>query len=380
MKKTDSLAEINLTIKEIHAQGPLSVYLISGTEDYFVLKAREAIAKSISDRNRGTGIEYLDGENLDMNDLICKLNSPSLFEPFQIVIVRNFPFFKSKPSAVDEKKFLGWLSATATGKGRLPATLICTTDKLDKRLGLVKAVEKSGRLLVFDTPQTYERGDFQKDPYIVTAHQFLSENKKSIQPSAWMLLRQRVANNLWAVMNALEILVCYSPAEREILPEHVDTLIAPGDDLPVFSVTEALGERNVKELRIHLETLLMAGTPPVMMNKLLTSRIRGLLIMRELLESLRLTKIRPDLKYWNFQKEIFPLIQDRLQVDPGLAELLGSSHPYAIYQHCIQASKFTRSDLTRALIELSGVDLALKSSNKSPLVMFEMALFPLCYS
>ena len=380
MKNSDPLTEIHSSLREIETKGPRPVYLISGSEDYFVYKAREAIRSAIEEKVVGAGIEYLDGDNLDVNDLVCRLNSPSLFDPFRIIVVRNYPFFRSKPAPNDEKKFLNWLNNTTGKKGRLSTVLICTADKLDKRLSLVKTVEKSGKILVFNAAQTYERGVFQKDPYFNVAKAFLAENKKSINPKAWMILRQRAANNLWAVMNALEILICFCPDKQEITPAMVDTMIAVGEDLPVFCITEALGERNAQDLRLHLESLLSTGTPAVMINKLLTSRIRSLIIMKEMMESVSQAPIKSDLKYWDFQREILPSLKDRMQTNPILTDLIGSTHPYAMYQHCLQAQKFSRSNLSRALIELSGVDFSLKSSSKSPLVMFEMALLPLCYS
>jgi len=155
-------------------------------------------------------------------------------------------------------------------------------------------------------------------------------------------------------------------------------MIAVGDEIPVFSITEALGNRNPKQLRERLESLLMTGTAPLMINKLLSSRIRTLLAAKSILSKQQIANWKSSIEYWNFRKNVLEHLNDVINNNSSWLNVLGGRHPYSLFLAFKEAEKFRSDILRRGLVELAKVDLALKSSVKSPLVMIEMALMPLC--
>jgi DNA polymerase III delta subunit len=84
------------------------------------------------------------------------------------------------------------------------------------------------------------------------------------------------------------------------------------------------------------------------------------------------------MEFWRFKNEVLPSLKNLLAEDTVLASQLEGIHPYPLYLSLKQVSKFSAEKLMHCLIELAGVDFALKSSTKSPLIMLEMALLPLC--
>jgi len=233
-------------------------------------------------------------------------------------------------------------------------------------------------MLEFKPSESYERGDIKRDPYYPIILKQLQDAGILIRREAWHKLRHRAANNLWAVVNAVEVLIAYVQGRSEILQKDIEEVIAGGDDLPVFAVTEALGDRDPKRFRESLQMLLETGTAPLMILKMLTSRIRMLLISKSLLNHADSTKWDVSMEYWRFRQTALPGLKQTIESNPIWSRLTSSQHPYALFTTLKQSVKFSNAELESCLVDLSEVDLALKSTGKSPLVLLEMALLPLC--
>ncbi|MBN1355308.1 DNA polymerase III subunit delta [bacterium] len=354
------------------------IYIVSGSEDYLVFKSRHLITESLLELIPEGALETLSGHEHSMAEIVSRLNSPSLFEPFKVVMVRDAPYFKAKLPESEEMKILDWLERTTAREGRPPAVLLCACDKIDKRMSLLRQIAQKGIVLEFKSPETYERGDLQRDPYYPVVRDHLRNAGTDIERNAWFTLRQRVTNNLWAVINAVDTLIAFSAGQPRIRESDVLDLVAAGDETPAFAVTEALGKRDVNQLRNSLENLLTTGTSPLMILKMLSSRIRILLAVKTLLSGIPGTLWREEMEYWQFRKSALPEFKKRIDSDPGWSDLLSRQHPYALFQTLRQSGQFESRHLEKCLMDLSEIDLALKSTTKSPLVMMEMALLPLC--
>lgn len=377
MKKNNALTNIQTALNAIKRGNICPVYLLTGAEDYLVFRTRKILISEIKKQIPETAVELKDGQKLRMTDLVTELNSPSLFDPFRIILVRDAPYFETKLSAGDETKFLSWLTRQKDDT-QISATLICTARKIDKRIGLVRQIDKLCPVLKFNPAESYERGDIQHDPYYPVIERQLLKAGKRITPKAWFTLRQRTLNNLWAVVNAIEPLIVYTDQAPEIEVNDVNDLVSMGDETPVFAITEALGNKNAKQLREHLDNILMTGTHPLMIMKLLSSRIRMLLSVKSILKKDRFPAWNASVPYWQFRKEMIQSLNKVIDGDASWANVLSGKHPYSLYLTFKQAAKFDLKLLQRGLEELARVDLSLKSSAKSPQVMIEMALMPLC--
>ncbi len=377
MKSENSFDLIHAIESEIGTQSFKPVYMFAGTEDYLVYYARKKTADALKRSRSGTMIEIYDGNELSITDLLAKLNSPSLFEPFRVLIVRDAPYFSAKYSnRADQLR--EWFQAASKRVHSLPVIPIFTATAVDNRLAINKTIKKVGHLVEFETAKLYERGDPSKDPYAQPVKQFLTSLNKSISPKAWVALRHRADNNLWCVMNALEVLIAYIEPRNEIAVMDVMDMTAPGDDIPVFALTEALSERKTEEVRISLEKLLETGTPALMINKMLSNRIRQLILIQSMLQSIASQQFQIRMEYWQFKQQIYPPLKAIIDANPMFTEHFGSTHPFAFFQMIQQAMKFKTSALMECFKELAHIDIALKSSTKPPQILLEAAILPLC--
>jgi DNA polymerase III subunit delta len=378
MMSKKAFDDIQSTITAIRDGQFSSIYIVSGTEDFMVFRSRTLIADALLRRVKNGSIEILNGRENTISDVISVLNSPSLFEPFKVVVVRDAPYFKTKLSDRDAGKFKDWMDRVSDPSVHPSAVLICTCEKVDRRIALIKKIEKLGVLLEFKPSESYERGDIKRDPYYPIILKQLQDAGILIRREAWQKLRHRAANNLWSVVNAVDVLIAYVQGRPEILEKDIEAVIAGGDDLPVFAVTEAMGTRNPKQLRDSLQRLLETGTAPLMILKMLTSRIRMMLISKSLIKNADSVKWNASMEYWRFRQAALPGLKQKLESNPTWSRLASGQHPYALFTTLKQSEKFTSAELEACLVELSTVDLALKSTVKSPLVLLEIALLPLC--
>jgi len=377
MKPDNFLVEINNVIENIREKHRQVIYVLSGTEQYYIFRTRQKISEALLENSSGSKEEIYESDEIQITELLEKLHSPSLFEPFRVVTVKNVEYF-SRRSGTDIETLSEWIQRASKSPQNLPAALICTTESLDKRLSITKAVKKHGVLLEFNVAKSYERGDIRKDPYYPPATDYLVGAGKEITPEAWQDLRLKVPNNLWSVINSLEILIAFSGDRMCIQSEDVQELIAFGDETPVFALTEALGQKDPIKLRVQLDKLLNTGTHALMINKMLTSRMRILILLKAVLETDTLRNQSLPKEYWRFKRDTFPEIKNLIKQELTFSKLLGSQHPYSMFLNIQQAEKISESDLTRCLEELSKVDVSLKSTAKSPQILLEMALLPLC--
>ncbi len=377
MKASGNLQDVRSVVSAIARKEIRPIYVITGSEDFLVFQARQRIAEGLGGVLSGAGMEVLDGSEVDMATLLHRLHSPSLFEPTQIIVLREARIFE--PGRAEEARALqDWVVRFSEPGLMLPAVLICTAEKIDKRTNLAKLISKTGVLLDFPTPAGYDRGDIQKDPYYPVVREILDGCGKQIRAEAWMRFRQKTANNLWAVMNSINMLISSIDSRPEIQVSDVDALLGFSDDIPVFSITDALGKRDASALSLSLDALLSTGTPALVILKLLINRINVLLASKAFLAKHRTIAWNPKLEYWRFKNDLFPSIQEFARNDPAFVQIISGQHPYALYMTLQQASIFDENRLKHAIYELADIDSAVKSTNKSPLVLFEMALLPLC--
>lgn len=377
MKSPQNVTDLQSILTAIARCEVSPVYLVSGNEDYLVFKARQQIAEELLRIIPGASFEIIDGSDTDLDSLLNRLNSPSLFEPTQIIVLRDARIFDAGKSD-NLKPLIDWINRFNVAAQTPPAVLICTVDKVDKRTGSMKLMSKMGVFLEFQTPAGYDRGDIQKDPYYPVAAEVLTSVSKRIRSEAWMRFRQKTANNLWAVMNSLDMLISSLDSHPEIEVQHVDALLGFSDDIPVFAVTDALGKRDAIALSQSLDALLSTGTPTLVILKLLVNRINVLLAAKAFLKKYTPDRWNSKMEYWRFKNEVYPTMKSAADQDPAFSQSISNQHPYSLFLTLQQASLFDFTQLKHAIFELAEIDVAVKSTNKSPLVLFEMALMPLC--
>ncbi|MCD4655396.1 DNA polymerase III subunit delta [bacterium] len=351
------------------SQGTIKpVYLLTGTEDYLVFHARKAVLTALKKTKNIETEEFVDSEKTSPQELIYKLNSPSLFNPFQIIVVRDAPWFDTRRIA-EAEPFKKWLlSATTT------STLVLTSSTVDKRLGIVRQIKKHGELLSFEKIKSYDQGNIRKDVYYPFVQDKLFSARQMFEADAWQLLRQLTLDTMWDVMNAVDVVSAYAGEQQRITIADVSACIQDHSEMPGYMVLEAMSGRNPLKIQSCLKKSLSSGMHGLLLNKIIGNRVRALLVTH----SLKLNQLRIPTSYPSFMNALLPKMMPAIESDPVGMKILVGMKPYALYMLLKQCCQFNTKELADCLVRLEKIDSALKSGSSYAQELLETALLPFC--
>ena len=365
----DTEKQIGQVVKAIQQEELKPVYLISGDEDYFVYEAKKRIADAIISLKKNVELITQEGEKSTFQNIKHQLFSPSLFKSFQLFIIQDCNWL-DKNSREDFQAIIDRMV-----KGGIDSVLILTTQSVDKRLGLVKSIGKHGVHLDFPKVKTYGKYATAKDPYYPIVHERLRARNQTMANDAWTLLRNLTRDDAWSVINAVDVVSNYAGEKTRVEKTDVERCIIDNSEFPGYLVIQALGEKKPSVIKKTIEKTLMDGTPPLMLSKTLSNRIR--VFLTALMLGLHKTAL-PD-RYFTFRDAVLDTIMERIDAHPVAREILGGMNPYALYNMLLQLQKFRMSELFDCLENLANVDRLLKSGSTEIQGLFELAVMPLYY-
>jgi len=193
----------------------------------------------------------------------------------------------------------------------------------------------------------------------------LSGREKRLSSGAWVALGQKTGFSLRESLGAIEKLITYVGKKAVIEAADVEAVIGRTKEDTVFDLTGALSGRNLTVALRTLKDLLDQGSPPLMIFSMITREIRFLLQAKLLLASGRMKAFSANADYGRFQKSVYPSLKQGAGEGEEQVDLV-SQHPFVVYQALKNAGRFTRSELAGYLEMLAGIDLALKSTGRSP--------------
>ncbi|MBN1879241.1 hypothetical protein JW823_03945 [bacterium] len=367
MKAGSPFNSIQAIIESIGRSDIKPVYLFSGEEDYLVHEACKQTASTLQTAYTGALVTTMEGENTHPQAVIQRLQSPSLFNPVQIVIIRDVAWFESgKSNQTDPLR--DWLSGGAAG-----GVLILTSCTADKRLGITKLIKKIGVHLDFPKTKNFNQYDTRSDDYYPVARVRLQARGQMIEDGAWRVLRQKTPDSLWAVINALDVVSSYAGSEPRISIADVDHILVDHSEMPGYMVVQAFGEKDPVKIKEAIRRTLNDGIPPLLLAKSLSNRIRIFISII----SMGMNKIRVPSQYAAFRDDVLPQLIAQYQDVPMAKSILTDTNPYALYQQLLQSRKFTIRELTDCMTRLAAVDKLLKSGAIHAQGVLETIIFPL---
>jgi len=368
MKNTDKLTQIKNLSAAIRQKQLFPVYLFCGEEEYFVHEARKETLQAIKSIQPGAAEIVIEGDSASPQEIMKIIRSPSLFNPFQIIVVRDVKWFDAgKKIPTDDIK--DWIVSQSR-----QAVLVLTALSVDKRLTLVKLVKKHGAILDFPKSRNFNQYEPNTDEYYSIVKERLSIWNQTIETAAWKQLRLLTSDSLWAVINAVDVVSSYVGSHPRITVEDVNKCISDNSDVPGYVVVQAMGDRDAAKMKAAITKTMTEGTHPLSLSKSISIRVRSLLVIL----SIGLDKVQLPSHYFHFRDNLLPQILIDIQGHPVANEILASMNPYALFQLLQQSKRFNQAELTACLNVLARIDKSLKSGQTQAQGLFELALYPLC--
>jgi DNA polymerase-3 subunit delta len=338
------------------AQAKSNLYLVCGSEEYLVKENARRLMKQLAPKGGAEfAVEIVDGTVTRADDaakaiyrVLEAVNSLGFFSSEKLIWLKDANFFGTDKTSGAEivKETTGEL-AEVIKKG-LPAgvTLLVSAGEMDKRRAFYLACDKLGEVAVFDAIDPTKDRDWQeKVTDFITAH--ARALGKSVGRQTIAQLIELNGANLRQIESELEKIAAYVGERGAIEAADVRAVGSASREAIAWDLNDAVGDRDLgKALRV-LDRLLFQGEEVLGLLALLASRVRQMLILRELVDR-KLLRAGGEYPQMKGQIDRLPAsIRDEMPADRKLNPLL--QHPFPVFKTLQQAARYTRPQLIRAM-------------------------------
>ncbi|MCD4764266.1 MAG: hypothetical protein K8R28_09640 [Desulfobacterales bacterium] len=290
--------------------------------------------------------------------------------------------------------------------------LIITTDRVDKRRGLYKAINKNGIIIDCSVPGGQTRSDkIAQEAFIKEMmRNILAKAGKSVDNNAYLAMYEMTGFDLRTFVNNLEKLISFVGDRKKITIEDVRNVLKRTKSDPIYELTNAISERNIEDTLFFLNSLLSSEFHYLQIFTAITNQIRKLLIVKEFVESSYGREWHAGVQYNKFRSSIMPAIQEHDSVllkqledweniiskdetsdkkkkgkskksklnNTDLLIAKNPNNPYPVFQLFSKSERFTKEELLDSIKYMSKADLRLKSTGQNPKLVLEDVIFHIC--
>lgn len=291
--------------------------------------------------------------------------------------------------------------------------LLITTEFVDKRRGLFKAIRQNGMVVDCSVPKGQRRADkmAQEDVLKETMSSMLRAANKKIDQAAYLALYEMTGFDLRTFTSNLEKLMDYVGERGNISVKDVESILKRTKKDPIFDLTNAIADRHTQNALFYLDSLLSADFHPLQILAAITNQIRKLLVVKDFVSSPHGSAWHAGCPFNQFRDNIIPAImaydedlirrvekwnqiisadsdsrggkQAQKRKKKAVTDLLIAKNPknsYPVYQVLIKSERFTKNKLMESLEALSETDLLLKSSRQDPKLILEKLIMRICHT
>lgn len=314
-----------------------NVYLLYGTEPFFIDKAREKILERLN-VDRTTELMIFDFDDKPaLGNVISAIDSLPFFSSKNVVIVKNAPFFSADKKLERLENILRDMQPTNY--------VIFTAKAADKRRKLYKIISQVGAILEAEPLRPWEVDTWLKEK--------LSSLGKTMNGDAWQYFNERLGVlpeiSLWYLENELNK-VALNVAGKEITAEDLRRNMLAPPEVSNFALTDAIDECKPQKAIYLLKQQARVPAKIPLVVTLLVNHVRRLLRA----------------KYFMAQGVIGRKLGEPLEMNPYIAQKLGNT-----------AKSYSEQILEESFIELAAADFKLKTG-RAGIETLERILIKLC--
>jgi DNA polymerase-3 subunit delta len=329
--------EIQQLIRTARTGQYLPIHLIVGSERLLAERAvkelQRAVMGGVNDRlNR----EVFAGKGLEVTRLIEAVKTLPMMAQMRFVLVRGL----DQVAEGQLEKLVEYFSEPS------PTTcLVCTAEKLDGRLRLVRIAKERGFWTDVAPLKQPQLRAFAVAEAQVRGHE--------LGQDAAVALLDAIGNDLDAVDDAIERLSLFTGPHKPIGLEAVRACISRSRVDSVWALVDAVGIRDSKAALLASASLLSDGEPPLRLLSLIARQIRMVARMRQALTA---------------------------GLSPQEAAKEAGAPPFKARDLAQSAKRFNNAALGRAFRVLAETDQGLKSSRRPPDTIIQGAILALTSS
>ncbi len=312
------------------------LYLIHGEETYLADKALNLLkSKVIGGKEPDMSLISFSGEENSAREIIAASDSMSLFGGQKLIVVKNTQAMKAKGHEILAKYFQ---------KSNLSNILVFIVEgKTDQRKLFFKSLKKYGQVVDCAHPSYRDCLNWLKRQAKACGYE--------LAPKAAEHLLEVGGRNLRFLDNELNKVITFAGEQKSIRLEDIEAVMGRRPSYPVFQLTDALRQKQLKKVLRILNQLLNENNHPLLILSMIANQLRKIAQAKELL-----SKGLPAAQ-----------IGQRIGILPFLRK-----------DFVEQADNYTLKQLKHALGSLLETDIKLKSSAQTPHILLEALFIDLC--
>jgi DNA polymerase-3 subunit delta len=296
-------------------------------------------------------------------------------------------------------------AAIAKGFAHRHHLIVTVHAKVPRNLKLYKTIRDHGWIIDCNVPMGERRADRMAQEGVLrqALETIIGPTGKRLQAGAFGTLCRLTGFDLRTFVQNAEKLIDFTGERADITAEDVNTLLRRTKSDPIFELTNAVADRNLKQALFFLHSLLDGRLYPLQILAALANQIRKLLIAKAFTQSQQGKCWTVGMAYAQFQSGVMPAIAefDRRTRDMSLEWQSSSDgaengkagkqktghdivlapnakNPYPVYQTLLKSDKYTRKELLAAMVLLNQADLRLKSSSQDATLVLDKTVMEIC--
>lgn len=337
---------------KLQQQQDCHLFLLAGEEHYYIDKALKRIMAGLFSypQDAAESVQKITAD-IDTDDLIGMIETAPFFADKNVLLLRNTALFKDKAKQDGEKKAaakdkkMERLLATLADMPPFSYVIFVTGDKADKRRKLYKTIEKYGLVLEAEAVRAWNINDWLQGK-LQSMNRELDRDAYAYFQGAVSMMQQISLEFLDREFDKLALFA----EERRITKAELVKVFAGLPEVSVFSLMDAISERNSRKALMLLKRQLADGTYFTVILSLLTRHVRQLWQAK----TLQAKGIRGK------------ALAKPMELNPFIAEKLGRA-----------AAQFPEAVLKAAMLELIDADYWLKTGQAGEEIL-EHTVIRLC--
>ena len=252
-----------------------NIYLIYGTENYLIKKELNKIIDS-SNVVKDNIIRY-NLDEVNVLDALDEASMVSMFDSKKVIICEGCSFLTG-----DNKKNIDHdLNALEKYINNpfddVYLIFIVKNIKLDERKKIVKLLKKSSKVIECKRVESHDLNNY--------IYNYFKENNYNIEMNLVRLIIDKVKYDLSNIINECDKLMEYKNEDKNITKEDVENIIRENIEDNIFSLTNAILDKDTKKtIKIYKDLLLM-GEEPIKLIVMVANQFRLILQVKLMLKN-----------------------------------------------------------------------------------------------
>jgi len=395
--KYNCLDEYLGSLAQLPVASPTPRFFLICGEAFLVRGAFKKLADFLlQDVNREFGLDLVEGSTTSMGAIIEQTTTFSFLLSKRVIAVKNAPLFSAGGASSDisySTRDMDLLS-TLIEKG-IPEkhTLVMTCSSLDKRKKVFKTIQTHGVVIDCTVSQGIRKSDLEEQRGVLQeiAKNLLAVSKKRMDAAAFNGLVDQTGFNPDLFAGNIEKLIAYTGVNRVIGLTDIRAVVIRDKKDPIFSLTNALLEKDAAKALGFLSSLFKEGFHPLQIIKSLENQVRKLLMIKSFILSFSTNKGPQNYKRMNFNgftQNMMPMIltydekikktiaerdaflspvnpsgkEKKKAIPTDLLLAPNPKSPYPVFLTFQKSENFSLNELKDAIIALGDLDYQLKSA------------------